>query len=228
MADHGDPPRLEVRGLRPDERRLAGGLVARAMRDNPTTLAMCGADPFDRLAHMQPIWTAFFHRPPGPAVGAFHRGCLVGVAGATPPGACVGSTYGPRAAPVAGGPEPPPGDPGRADYVQATYAVNDLPEPHWHLGPVAVEPGFQGRGVGARLVRELTAVLDADGHDGWCETDTEANVRFYRALGWQAVRTVRVIGIPLWFLHRPGRRPAPAAPASAARRTDPDPATPGR
>lgn len=108
MADHGDPPRLEVRGLRPDERRLAGGLVARAMRDNPTTLAMCGADPFDRLAHMQPIWTAFFHRPPGPAVGAFHRGCLVGVAGATPPGACVGSTYGPRAAQVAGGPEPPP------------------------------------------------------------------------------------------------------------------------
>ncbi len=206
MGDHGEPSKLDIRGLRADERRLAGGLTARAMRDNPTTEAMCGADPLERLAHMQTVWTAFFHRPPGPALGAFYRGCLVGVAGATPPGACIGHTYGPRAADVAGGAEPARDDPARFDYVQATYAVNDLPEPHWHLGPVGVEPGFQGRGVGRVLVQELIAIMDADGNASWCETDTEPNVRFYEALGWEPVRAVQMIGIPLWFLHRPAAR----------------------
>jgi GNAT superfamily N-acetyltransferase len=207
-----DASRFAVRELRADERRLAGGLTARAMRDNPTTWALHGTDALDRLAYTQTIWTAFFHRPPGPALGAFYRGCLVGVAGATPPGACIGVALGSRAPETVATAEPPPGDLARADYVQATYAVNDLPEPHWHVGPVAVEPGFQGLGVGQALVRELMSRTDDDGRPAWCETDTEPNVRFYRRLGWAPVRQVQVIGIPLWFLHRP----APTPPRAGA------------
>ena len=41
----------------------------------------------------------------------------------------------------------------------AQWAVRDLPTSHWHLGPVGVEPGYQGQGVGighvAGLVRGL-------------------------------------------------------------------------
>lgn len=204
MAGRDDLPKLQVRHLRSGESRFTAGLAARAMRDNPTTEAMFGPESLERLAQMQLIWTAFFHRPPGTALGAFYKGVLVGLACATPPGGCIGFAYGPHAARVANAPEPLLGDPARADYVRATYAVHDLPDRHWHVGPVAVEPRFQGRGIGHALMRELIAVMDAEGSASWAETDTEPNVRFYKALGWDVAKTIQVVGIPLWFIHRAG------------------------
>lgn len=215
-------PGLQVRELRRDERRLAAGLTARAMRDNPTTRALAGADPLDRLATMYGVWTAFFHRTAPARLGAFYRGCLVGVGVAAEPGACVGAALGADAPAILDGPEPPAGDAARTRYLHATYAVHDLTEPHWHIGPVAVEPGFQGCGIGGRLMRALVGVMDAGGVPSWCETDTEANVRFYAALGWRPVRTVQVLGTPQWFLHR--RAPA----ATGVADTGPDPAPPDR
>lgn len=200
-------PTLDIRELRKDERRLAAGLTARAMRDNPTTIAMFGDEPLDRLAGMQAIWTAFFHHLAPPQLGAFYQGCLVGVGAAVPPGGCIGSALGDAAPAMTDGDAPPIGDPARAGYVRAMYAVHDLPEPHWHVGPVAVEPRFQGRRIGESLMLALLGVMDAEGSPSWGETDTEANVRFYTALGWELVKTVEVIGIPLWFLVR-------SAPAS--------------
>jgi ribosomal protein S18 acetylase RimI-like enzyme len=79
-----------------------------------------------------------------------------------------------------------------------------MPEPHWHVGPVGVEPRFQGRGIGEALMRELLGIMDAEGSASWGETDTEANVRFYQALGWELVKAIQVVGIPLWFLQRSG------------------------
>ncbi|MFE3171514.1 GNAT family N-acetyltransferase [Amycolatopsis sp. NPDC059090] len=209
-----DLPRLEIRDLRKTERLAAAGLTARAMRDNPTTYAMFGAEPLDRLAGMQAVWTAFFHRQAPPQLGAFYRGCLVGTAAASPPGHCIGSTFPGDAAKITTGPAPSAGDPAIGDYVRAHYVLHDLAEPHWHVGPVGVEPRFQGRGIGESLMRALIAIMDADGSPSWGETDTEANVRFYRALGWDLDRTVTVSGIDLWFLGRT----APGAEAGAAGR----------
>jgi ribosomal protein S18 acetylase RimI-like enzyme len=214
MAGRETLPGFELRALRPAERRLAAGLTARAMRDNPTTEAMFGPDPLDRLAGMQAIWTGFFHRPPRLALGGFYRGCLLAVGAAAAPGGCIGAAYG-RTLPVAGGPDPPFGDPARAGQVRASYARHDLPAPHWHVGPVAVEPRFQGRGLGEALMRELQRRTDAAAGVLWGETDTEANVRFYRGLGWRVAGAVQVLGIPLWFLHRPAGQAASRSGTSA-------------
>ncbi len=184
---------------------MAAGLTARAMRDNPTTIAMFGDEPLDRLVGMLSIWTAFFHHPAPPQLGAFYRGCLVGVGAAVPPGGCIGDALGADADDLAAGEAPPIGHPGRAQYVRAKYAVHDLATPHWHVGPVAVEPRFQGRRIGETLMQALLDIMDEDGSPSWGETDTEANVRFYRALGWELVKTEEVIGIPLWFLVRGGK-----------------------
>jgi GNAT superfamily N-acetyltransferase len=213
MAGRVELPRLELRALRPAERRLAAGLTARAMRDNPTTEAMFGPEPLERLAGMQAIWTAFFHRLPGLALGGFYRGCLVAVAAAVPPGGCVGAARSGGAAAVVAGREPPPGDPARTGYVHATYAVHDLADPHWHVGPVVVEPGCQARGIGEALMRALQRHPDIGPGALWGETDTVANVRFYQRLGWRPVRVVRLLGIRLWFLHRP---PGQAATGSGS------------
>src|SRR5688572_20945166 len=67
---------LDVRKLRTDEHRLAAGLTARAFRDNPTSVAMFGDDPLERLFRMQLLWTAFFRKPPVATRGVFYKGCL--------------------------------------------------------------------------------------------------------------------------------------------------------
>lgn len=198
-------PTLQIRELRKDDRRPAAGLVARAMRDNPTTYAMFGDEPLDRLAGLMPIWTAFFHRPAPPQIGAFYKGCLVGAAAAVPPGGCIGAALDSDDRRIALGEAPPVGDPARAEYVRAHYAIHDLAEPHWHVGPVGVEPRFQGRGIGEALMQALIDVMAGDPSPTWGETDTEANVRFYTALGWELTKTVEVVGIPLWYLRRDGR-----------------------
>jgi len=184
---------------------MAAALTARAMRDNPTTVAMFGTDPLDRLAGMQAIWTAYFHRAAPPQLAALYQGCLVGVGAAVPPGGCIGTALAGSAGEVLELPEPPVGHPDRPGYVRAHYAAHDLLEPHWHVGPVAVEPRFQGVRIGETLMRALLQVMGAEGSPTWGETDTEANVRFYTALGWSLVKEVEVIGIPLWFLRRAGR-----------------------
>lgn len=207
MEIRADTPRLDIRELRKTERLAAAGLTARAMRDNPTTFAMFGDEPLNRLAGMQAVWTAFFHRQAPPQLGAFYRGCLVGTGAAAPPGQCIGTTFIGDAGTIAAGPVPAGGDPALGDYVRAHYVRHDLSEPHWHVGPVGVEPRFQGRGIGEALMRELIRIMDQAGGTSWGETDTEANVRFYRSLGWHLERTVTVAGIDLWFM----RREAPAS-----------------
>jgi ribosomal protein S18 acetylase RimI-like enzyme len=191
---------VDSRALRRHERLLAASLTARAMRDNPTSIAIFGADPLDRLAGVQPVWTAFYHGTTPAQLGAFHRGCLLAAAAAAPPGRCVGSVA-PEVDPA--GPVPPPGNPRRSAYVRARYAAHDMEQPHWHVGPVAVEPQCQGRGIGTLVVRALIEIMDASGIGSWLETDTEANVRFYRALGWRVAAEAEVLGTPQWFLHRP-------------------------
>jgi len=187
--------RLDVRKLRSDEHRLAAGLTARAFRDNPTSVAMFGEEPLERFFRMQLLWTAFFRNPPQATRGVFYQGCMLGVASAASPGQCIGH----RLKPVQDSDEPPAGDPARQAYLQGIYARHDLPEAHHHIGPVAVEPNFQGRGIGSALMRGLVASLDAP---SWFETDTELNVRFYTALGYTVVHKEDVFGLPLWFMRR--------------------------
>ena len=82
---------------------------------------------------------------------------------------------------------------------------HDLDERHVHVGPVGVEPGAQGRGVGAALLRYLCAHLDADGEVAWLETDKPENVVFYRRHGFDvAVEDVR-LGFSIWFMRRAPR-----------------------
>lgn len=78
------------------------------------------------------------------------------------------------------------------------------PEPLWHLDSVAVEPGWQGRGIGSALVafgleraRESnTAVI--------LETGTPRNVLLYERLGFHVVEEADSPegGPHVWFMRR--------------------------
>ncbi len=146
--------------MRQNEHRAAAAVTARALADSPTAVAIYGDDPLDGLAGLYGELGPFFGLLPSPQMAAFTGDCVIAAAGVAPPGGCIGSFVGAEAAQLIGAPEPAVGDPARAHVFWAHWAQADLAEEHWHLGPVGVEPGFQGRGIGGALMRAVCAWLD--------------------------------------------------------------------
>ncbi|MHB8682328.1 MAG: GNAT family N-acetyltransferase [Acidimicrobiales bacterium] len=207
-TDGGRLANLEVRVLRPDELAAAAAVASRALEDAPPNVASYGDDPLLRLAHVHGLFSDVFANATTAQWGAVAGTCVVGVAGAMPPGACVGFMMKPILADVLSKPVPPLGDPWRASAFWAAWAAHDLPAEHCHIGPVGVEPAYQGMGIGRAVMSQLCAQLDDEGTIGWLETDKERNVRFYQALGFEVVEYLEVLEQPNWFMRRDPLRPA--------------------
>jgi ribosomal protein S18 acetylase RimI-like enzyme len=193
---------IDVRALAEHEARAAGSVASRALRDNPM---MAYSVPDDPLARLFVGYETFADRIAPGSVGALIGRHVIGVAGANAPGACIGVTasFELRTAPDIA-PEDAVGFE-RSRFVIATMCEHDLDERHVHVGPVGVEPGAQGRGVGGAMLRYLGAHLDADGEVAWLETDKPENVVFYRRHGYEvAVEDVH-LGFPIWFMRREPR-----------------------
>src|SRR5438067_2823079 len=75
-------------------------------------------------------------------------------------------------------------------YGRAVEALRaeTMPDPHWYLAGIGVEPTAQGRGVGAALLEPgLTAATRA-GLPAVLLTNNEANLPFYARHGFEVVR----------------------------------------
>jgi ribosomal protein S18 acetylase RimI-like enzyme len=79
-----------------------------------------------------------------------------------------------------------------------------VPEPHWYLEAIGVEPEKQGSGVGTALVTEVLGQADAHRTPCYLETETEANVRFYTRLGFEVAEehVADALGVPVWLMTR--------------------------
>ena len=195
---------VEIRPLATPDASLAAGLLARGMRDNPTHVQAFGADPVRRERTLLGIFTPFLARQLDDSLvlGAFAGQRLVGVAALATPGRCQPTfTDKRRALPalLANGPV-------SALRMRAwvrIWAKRDARLPaHWHLGPLAVEPAWQGRGVGSRLLAQLCDQLDQHRSLGYLETDRPENVQLYRRFGFETLATEPVIGVNHWFMLR--------------------------
>ncbi|MGH9205978.1 MAG: GNAT family N-acetyltransferase [Acidimicrobiales bacterium] len=185
------------------EQVQAAGVAARALRDNPVAMAI-SADPLLRLE----MPYSFFHSQmadTSSVTAAARLGHYVlAAAGAAPPGKCVGSMIAEEmrsmSAPLEGA-----SDEDRLVYSGCVMASNDLPEPHWHVGPVGVEPGLQSMGIGKRVMEVLCNELDRRSGVGWLETDKPENVRFYAGLGFELVQEAPMLAAKFWFMRRDPR-----------------------
>lgn len=194
----------------------AADAAAVAMRDNPLHRAALGVDPVRRVDVMRSAFEQFLRTGDRAVITAWHEDRLVGIAAHATVGRCrptllerVGSA--PSA--VRAGRSAT-----RILAWQAAWRRRDPPEPHSHLGPVAVLPEFQGTGVGHQLLLSYTSALDLSGHAGYLETDKETNVDFYRRAGFQVVGSEVVIGVRNWFMLRArGSDAARSTPALAPR-----------
>ncbi|HEY8493047.1 MAG TPA: GNAT family N-acetyltransferase [Myxococcota bacterium] len=200
---------IEVRPMRPEERRAAAGVAARGMRDNPIHVATFGDDPDRRVATLERLFGALFAVLPTPPRVAVRAGHVVGVCGASPPGRC--ALPAPALARIAAAlARSGVGPLARALRWLEAWGARDPRTPHWHVGPVAVEGGLQGLGIGSRLLADLTATLDAQEVFAWLETDKAENVVFYRRAGFEVAEEAEVLGVRCWFMaRRPAATPGP-------------------
>lgn len=83
-----------------------------------------------------------------------------------------------------------------------------MPEPHWYLWTLGVEPAAQGQGIGGSLLGPVLARASAAGLPCYLETQTERNVAFYRKHGFEVLTEERVPGhdLMLWTMARSQRR----------------------
>jgi ribosomal protein S18 acetylase RimI-like enzyme len=198
-------PEVTVRELRPDDLAEAIAVVARGMRDNPLHVSALGYDSRTREQRLNRMFALalpmIFKK--GVLLGACADHKLVGVAGMVPPGRCQPTffenvTLLPRMIPAVGF-----SGFARAGRWLATWGKHDLPEPHWHLGPVAVDAHLQGQGIGTALMVEYCERLDHLAAVGYLETDKAKNVAFYEKFGFETVSEAPVLETPNWFMRRP-------------------------
>jgi GNAT superfamily N-acetyltransferase len=58
-------------------------------------------------------------------------------------------------------------------------------EPHWYLALLGIDPAFQGRGLGPRLIAPILDLCDQDRLLCWLESANPRNHAFYRRAGFE-------------------------------------------
>ncbi len=84
----------------------------------------------------------------------------------------------------------------------------DMPEPHWYLMVLGVDPPRQGQGVGGALIQPIIERADADGLPCYLETMKTRNVTFYEKHGFSVIveDDLPKGGPHFWTMKRPARR----------------------
>jgi ribosomal protein S18 acetylase RimI-like enzyme len=77
-----------------------------------------------------------------------------------------------------------------------------MPDPHWYLSAIGVDPDRQREGLGSTLVQSGIRRADHDNTAVYLETETEGNVGFYRHLGFELIEQVTAtgLGLPVWLM----------------------------
>lgn len=197
---------ISIEELSPDDTPAALRMLARAFRDSPATVSMYGEKPLHRFVSIHRAfagWVPAMTDPP-PVVARCGE-IVVGACAFAPPGRCIAVAAG-RVRSAEG---PPEGrSPEEWERMKAwlfAWADHDPAGEHWHLGPVGVEPGFQGMGIGSAMLERFCARMDAAGTMSWLETDKPQNVTLYERHGYEVVDETDILGTHNWWMRRPSR-----------------------
>lgn len=220
VQDHGERPMAHlsanrtrrdiiVEALRSDEHDAALDVLVRSMHTNPISDAVARNDPWRSARAIRIMFEGGF-RHLGWAqhmlVARDSEGTIVGVCGMIPPGKCQ-PTASQQVRLLPAILRLGPFTTLRTLTWLGTWAKRDTDTPHWHLGPVAVDPDLQGQGIGSALLQAFCDHVDANGDAAWLETDKPENVRFYERFGFQVAHQEDILGVPNWFMLRPAPEP---------------------
>jgi ribosomal protein S18 acetylase RimI-like enzyme len=195
---------IEIRTLAAHEDLDAASLLARGMRDNPNHLQVFGQDPRARERALKLMFTTAMRKQlsQGIVMGAYCSDELVGVIGMMPPGRCLSAFAGKMSALLALVLGIRLSGALRLQEWIDDWVRNDAEVPHWHLGPMAVEPRLQGRGIGSALLRDCCARIDGERLAGYLENDKAENLPFFERFGFEVDDEHVVLGTRNWFMLR--------------------------
>lgn len=83
------------------------------------------------------------------------------------------------------------------EFVEEMEKRN-APMPHWHFGPIGVDPDFQGQGLASKLIRPMLERIDAEGLPVCLETNTEENIAIYERFGFEVKERADMPGMDAW------------------------------
>lgn len=88
-----------------------------------------------------------------------------------------------------------------------THRKRLMPEPHWCLDVLGVDPDHQGRGLGSSLVWAGIERTDNDQAPTYVDTSADRNVGFYERFGFELIEKTYVtdLDLPFWMMARPPR-----------------------
>lgn len=202
-------PQVTVRDLGQSELSGAGALVGRAMQDNPSLQRVFERCFSRRAAAVGEIYGMILRQTQakGVIIGAFGADdTLLGVGALIQPGRCAAGTFEKialsRVVQSCSSVEMALG----FQRWQGALARRDPKDQHWHVGPVAVEPGFQRRGIGSALMQALCARMDKFPAMAYLETDRRESVPFFTRFGFKPVADAGVLDVPTWFMMRARQR----------------------
>ena len=72
------------------------------------------------------------------------------------------------------------------DFVEELHP-KEVPEPHWYLPLLGVDPVLQGQGVGSALLKVILDRADRDGLPAYLWTAKARNVPFYQHHGFRVL-----------------------------------------
>ena len=71
-------------------------------------------------------------------------------------------------------------------------------EPHWFLPIIAVDPLWQGQGLGSELMKAAVARCDQDGVRAYLESSNPRNITLYQRHGFEIIAEVRSGACPVF------------------------------
>lgn len=184
---------------------VAAQVCAQAMNDNPIHIKVFGANPNRRERRLNRLFPAlldYVYRK-GSLYGTFVDNQLIGVLGMLPPSTCQPSIIDllrlmPRLLTASN-----PIGTLRLIIWLGTWAKIDPATPHWHLGPLAIAPQWQYKGVGTQMIE--FAFSKCIGGNLYLETDKQSNVELYERFGFSTVATPNILSTPSWVMMRPAK-----------------------
>ncbi|HZJ91666.1 MAG TPA: GNAT family N-acetyltransferase [Thiopseudomonas sp.] len=194
-----------IRHLGKSDLLAAAEICAKAMNDNPIHIKVFGSDPALRQRRLQRFFSgmlAYVERK-GSLYGSFSDETMIGVLGMLPPGHCKPS-FGDilRLLPTLLTSNSPIGTIRLAIWL-SRWAKIDPATPHWHLGPLSVDPAWQGQGIGTQLIEYAYSICT--GAELYLETDKLSNVELYKKFGFSILDTPSILATPSWLMTAPAR-----------------------